>query len=87
MRPFGTMSTASSSLADRASPGPGGRRVPPPQPQELGAPGVPVLGERPPTRTQLASLLFPEADDPLGALRWCLAEIRRGLGAGGVARR
>jgi DNA-binding SARP family transcriptional activator len=42
-----------------------------------------VLGERPPTRTQLATILFPEADDPLGALRWCLAEIRRGLGPGG----
>lgn len=43
-----------------------------------------LLGERPPTRTQLASLLFAEADDPLGALRWCLAEIRRGLGPGGL---
>jgi DNA-binding SARP family transcriptional activator len=43
-----------------------------------------LLGERPPTRTQLASLLFAEADDPMRALRWCLAEIRRGLGPGGV---
>ena len=41
-----------------------------------------LLGERSPTRTQLAALLFSEADDPLGALRWCLAEIRRGLGPG-----
>ena len=40
-----------------------------------------LLGERPPTRSQLASLLFAEADDPLGALRWCLAEIRRALGS------
>lgn len=40
-----------------------------------------LLGERPPTRTQLASLLFAEADHPLGALRWCLAEIRRALGS------
>src|SRR4051794_1211679 len=39
-----------------------------------------LLGERPPTRSQLAALLFTEADDPLRALRWCLAEIRRGLG-------
>ncbi len=39
-----------------------------------------LLGERAPTRSQLASLLFAEADDPLGALRWCLAEIRRALG-------
>ncbi len=43
-----------------------------------------LLGERPPTRSQLASLLFSEADDPLRALRWSLAEIRRGLGAGGL---
>ena len=43
-----------------------------------------LLSERPPTRTQLASLLFAEADDPMRALRWCLAEIRRGLGPGGV---
>ena len=42
-----------------------------------------LLGERPPTRAQLAALLFSAADDPLGALRWCLAEIRRGLGPGG----
>ncbi len=43
-----------------------------------------LLGERAPTRSQLASLLFAEADDPLGALRWCLAEIRRALGPGAV---
>ena len=43
-----------------------------------------LLSERPPARTQLASLLFAEADDPMRALRWCLAEIRRGLGPGGV---
>ena len=43
-----------------------------------------VLSERPPTRGQLASLLFAEADDPIRALRWSLAEIRRGLGDGGV---
>ena len=43
-----------------------------------------LLTERAPTRSQLASLLFTEADDPLGALRWCLAEIRRGLGPGGL---
>ena len=43
-----------------------------------------LLGERPPTRSQLASLLFAEADDPLGALRWCLAEIRRALGPAAV---
>jgi DNA-binding SARP family transcriptional activator len=39
-----------------------------------------LLTERPPTRSRLASLLFADADDPLRALRWSLAEIRRGLG-------
>jgi DNA-binding SARP family transcriptional activator len=43
-----------------------------------------LLGERPPVRSQLASLLFAEADDPMRALRWSLAEIRRGLGPGGA---
>ena len=43
-----------------------------------------LLGERAPTRSQLATLLFAEADDPMGALRWSLAEIRRGLGPGGL---
>lgn len=40
-----------------------------------------ILRERPPTRSQLASLLFAEADDPLRALRWGLSEIRRALGS------
>ena len=39
-----------------------------------------ILTDRPPTRRQLASLLFAEADDPLRALRWSLAELRRALG-------
>src|SRR3954454_1596767 len=43
-----------------------------------------LLGERAPSRSQLAALLFADAEDPLRALRWCLAEIRRGLGPGGV---
>jgi DNA-binding SARP family transcriptional activator len=43
-----------------------------------------VLSERPPTRAQLASLLFDEAEDPLGAVRWGLSEIRRALGGGAV---
>lgn len=33
-----------------------------------------------PTRSQVAGLLFTEADDPLRTLRWSLAEIRRCLG-------
>ncbi len=40
-----------------------------------------VLSERPPPRSRVASLLFAEADDPLGALRWSLADLRRVLGA------
>jgi DNA-binding SARP family transcriptional activator len=43
-----------------------------------------LLADRPPTRSRLAALLFTEADDPLRALRWCLAEIRRGLGPAAV---
>jgi DNA-binding SARP family transcriptional activator len=31
-------------------------------------------------RERLANLLFADADDPLGALRWNLAELRRALG-------
>ncbi|MGY1744238.1 BTAD domain-containing putative transcriptional regulator [Blastococcus sp. SYSU D00695] len=42
-----------------------------------------LLADRPPPRARLAELLFAGADDPLGALRWSLAEIRRGLGPGG----
>ena len=34
----------------------------------------------PPSRERLATLLFPEADDPLGALRWTLSVVRRPLG-------
>ncbi len=38
-----------------------------------------LLAERPPSRQRLAVLLFPDADDPLGALRWSLADLRRSL--------
>ena len=43
-----------------------------------------LLAERPPGRRHLAELLFSEADDPLGALRWTLAELRRTLAAPGL---
>ena len=43
-----------------------------------------LLAERPPGRRHLAELLFGEADDPLGALRWALAELRRALGNPGL---
>ena len=39
-----------------------------------------VLAERPVARARLAGLVFGEADDPLGALRWTLAQLRRALG-------
>ena len=39
-----------------------------------------LLSERPPSRQRLADVLFPGADDPLGALRWALSELRRTLG-------
>ena len=42
-----------------------------------------ILSEHLPSRRQLASLLFSEADDPLRALRWNLSEIRQSLGDGG----
>ena len=35
---------------------------------------------RRPSREHLADLLFAGADDPLGSLRWNLAELRRALG-------
>jgi len=39
-----------------------------------------VLAERRVARARLAGLIFGEADDPLGALRWTLAQLRRALG-------
>ncbi|GIH04046.1 hypothetical protein Rhe02_21130 [Rhizocola hellebori] len=39
-----------------------------------------ALAERPPSRQRLVSMLFEHADDPRGALRWNLAEMRRALG-------
>jgi len=42
-----------------------------------------ILSEQLPTRSQLASLLFTEAGDPLRAPRWSLSEIRRCLGDDG----
>ncbi|MGH2384324.1 MAG: AfsR/SARP family transcriptional regulator [Candidatus Limnocylindria bacterium] len=39
-----------------------------------------LLSNAPLSRERLAGLLFGEADDPLGSLRWNLAELRRLLG-------
>ena len=41
-----------------------------------------ALAERPVARTWLAGLIFGEADDPRGALRWTLAQLRRALAVG-----
>ena len=38
-----------------------------------------ILTNAPVPRERLAELLFADADDPLGALRWNLAELRRSL--------
>ena len=35
-----------------------------------------LLSERPPSRSRLVGLLFAGADDPLGALRWNLSQLR-----------
>lgn len=39
-----------------------------------------ALADRQPSRQQLLELLFPDAEDPSGALRWNLSELRRLLG-------
>jgi DNA-binding SARP family transcriptional activator len=39
-----------------------------------------VLTDRPVPRARLFDLLFDEADDPAGALRWTLSQLRRALG-------
>ena len=58
-----------------------GRPVPPPRGRKAWALlGYVLLAERPASRKHLAGLLFGDANDPLGALRWTLAELRRALG-------
>jgi DNA-binding SARP family transcriptional activator len=39
-----------------------------------------LLADGPPARGRLADLLYPDADDPLGALRWSLSQLRSSLG-------
>lgn len=39
-----------------------------------------LLAERPLSRRALAAQFFSATDDPLGALRWCLAALRRATG-------
>jgi DNA-binding SARP family transcriptional activator len=57
----------------RAVPGPRGRKA-------WALLAVLLLAERPVSRRSAAGLLFPDADDPLGALRWTLSQLRRALG-------
>jgi DNA-binding SARP family transcriptional activator len=54
-------------------PSPRGRKV-------WGVLGYLVLSEQRVPRARLAALMFGGADDPLGALRWELAQVRRSLG-------
>lgn len=62
-----------------------GRVVPPPRGRKAWALlAYVLLAERPPARRHLAQLLFADAADPLGALRWTLAELRRALGMPGA---
>ena len=57
--------------------GAGQSRQPPRGQKSWALLGRVALADRPMTRTELAAELFGEADDPLGALRWCLADLRR----------
>lgn len=43
-----------------------------------------LMTDRPLYRRELSAELFASAEDPLGALRWCLAGLRRALGSGEV---
>lgn len=40
-----------------------------------------LRADRPMGRRALAAEIFTDVDDPLGALRWCLASLRKALGA------
>jgi DNA-binding SARP family transcriptional activator len=62
-----------------------GLAAPPPRGRKVwGLLAYVLLSDLPPTRSRAAGLLFGEADDPLGALRWSLAELRRALGDRGA---
>src|SRR4051812_32446223 len=63
-----------------------GLRLPPPRGRKTWALlAYLLLSERPQPRSRVASLLFPGAEDPLGALRWALADLRRALGGAAEA--
>ena len=59
----------------------GGRALPAPRGRKVwGLLAYLIRSEGATSRAQLADLLFEDADDPLGALRWNLSELRRMLG-------
>lgn len=59
----------------------GGRELPRPRGRKGWAVlAILALADRPVGRRELAGRLFGQADDPLGALRWSLADLRRALG-------
>jgi len=59
----------------------GGRRAGPPRGRKAWALLAHLVSDaRPMPRERLAALLFEDAADPLGALRWNLSELRRLLG-------
>lgn len=59
----------------------GGRALPAPRGRKVwGLLAYLIRSEGSTSRAQLAELLFEDADDPLGALRWNLSELRRLLG-------
>lgn len=43
-----------------------------------------LLADRSLTRRELSAELFPEAADPLGSVRWCLASLRKAIGSADV---
>lgn len=60
--------------------GPDGNPRPVPGQQPWALLGRLLLSDRPVGRRTLASEIFCDAKDPLGALRWCLVSLRRALG-------
>jgi DNA-binding SARP family transcriptional activator len=64
-----------------------GVSVPPPRGRKVwGVLAYMLLSEQRVPRARLAALMFGGADDPLGALRWELAQVRRSLGLPAVLR-
>ncbi|MDI3335804.1 BTAD domain-containing putative transcriptional regulator [Defluviimonas aestuarii] len=61
--------------------GPDGKPRPVPGQQSWAVLARLLQAKRPLSRRELASDVFPNTEDPLGALRWCLASLRRATGA------